>query len=359
MRAPSIPLRPPATTTTGTGAPTIVSSHPLADKIAKTRTSPQVRALPAARHQRCIGHFETGDQFIWAVNVSDQPGSCFMKPAMTTEAAKVVDLHEIISADGQWRLELGRPSSAAGPTLFCRRKATDKTSVMLQRPPHPRRARRRARRRPLMREFRVTFRSVIPIALLHPPPCACRAGGGRERSARAAVCARRRHHRRWPGSRWAPAFATSARGSTTRGLSLRVPAGRVLIGYTKSPFGSQLDVPSADVGYGLSPRVQVGLVPYTAPATAALPRRARGHVCECQGQRRRCHEERAGSDWQSCRWSRSSADRRTAPAVGLGPACERRDHTARFASTVPADTFHAAPSSGAVPSSGCRLAATP
>jgi hypothetical protein len=35
------------------------------------------------------------------------------------------------------------------------------------------------------------------------------------------------------------------------------------VGYYKSPFGRQLDVPSADVGYGLTPRVQVGFsMPY-------------------------------------------------------------------------------------------------
>ena len=35
------------------------------------------------------------------------------------------------------------------------------------------------------------------------------------------------------------------------------------IGYLKSPFGRQLDVPAADVGYGLTPRVQVGFsMPY-------------------------------------------------------------------------------------------------
>jgi hypothetical protein len=35
------------------------------------------------------------------------------------------------------------------------------------------------------------------------------------------------------------------------------------IGYWKSPFGRQFDVPSADLGYGLSPRVQVGFtMPY-------------------------------------------------------------------------------------------------
>ena len=35
------------------------------------------------------------------------------------------------------------------------------------------------------------------------------------------------------------------------------------IGYWKSPLGRQIDVPSADIGYGLSPRVQVGFsMPY-------------------------------------------------------------------------------------------------
>jgi hypothetical protein len=35
------------------------------------------------------------------------------------------------------------------------------------------------------------------------------------------------------------------------------------IGYYKSPFGRQFDVPSADVGYGLTPKVQVGFsMPY-------------------------------------------------------------------------------------------------
>jgi hypothetical protein len=35
------------------------------------------------------------------------------------------------------------------------------------------------------------------------------------------------------------------------------------IGYWKSPLGRQIDMPSADVGYGLSPRVQVGFsMPY-------------------------------------------------------------------------------------------------
>jgi hypothetical protein len=35
------------------------------------------------------------------------------------------------------------------------------------------------------------------------------------------------------------------------------------IGYWKSPLGQQIDVPSADIGYGLSPKVQVGFsIPY-------------------------------------------------------------------------------------------------
>ena len=117
-----------------------------------------------------------------------------------------------------------------------------------------------------MREFRLTFRSVISIALLSvltlclPRPAA--AQGNSQNKGRGV---------RPPAPSPSPAGLPVGSGIRNFGAWLddsRIVAPRsgwaaFSVGYTKSPFGRQLDVPSADVGYGLSPRVQVGLsMPY-------------------------------------------------------------------------------------------------
>jgi len=49
------------------------------------------------------------------------------------------------------------------------------------------------------------------------------------------------------------------------------------IGYVKSPFGRQFDMPSADVGYGLNRRVQVGFsMPYYRANYGGVPARGLG-----------------------------------------------------------------------------------
>jgi len=117
-----------------------------------------------------------------------------------------------------------------------------------------------------MREFRVTFRRVLSIALLSiltlclPRPAAAQ---GKSQTKGRGV--------RPP----APSVSSAGQplGTGIRNFGAWLDDTRIVaprsgwagfsVGYTKSPFGSQLDVPSADVGYGLSPRVQVGLsLPY-------------------------------------------------------------------------------------------------
>ena len=127
---------------TGTGAPTVVTSHPLADKIAK---NPNLAAkiqgrLPAGTTlaQASTG-FKNQGQFMAAVNVSNNLGIDFMKlqAAMTGQTTKIDPItHEIISTPtGAAPLSLGqsiqklRPGVDAGAATV---KATDQTSVMLQ-----------------------------------------------------------------------------------------------------------------------------------------------------------------------------------------------------------------------------------
>jgi hypothetical protein len=119
-----------------------------------------------------------------------------------------------------------------------------------------------------MREFRVTFRSVLSIAVISvltlclPRPAA--AQGNSQNKGRGV---------RPPAPAPSPSSAGQPLGTGIRNFGAWLDDSRIVaprsgwagfsVGYTKSPFGSQLDVPSADVGYGLSPRVQVGLsLPY-------------------------------------------------------------------------------------------------
>ena len=127
---------------TGTGAPTIVASHPLADKIAK---NPNLAAkiqgrLPAGTTlaQASTG-FKNQGQFMAAVNVSNNLGIDFMKlqAAMTGQTTKVDPVtHEIISTPtGVAPLSLGQSIQKLRPGVDADAatvKATDQTSVMLQ-----------------------------------------------------------------------------------------------------------------------------------------------------------------------------------------------------------------------------------
>jgi hypothetical protein len=117
-----------------------------------------------------------------------------------------------------------------------------------------------------MQELRVAFRGVVSIALLSvvtlclPRPAAAQGNSqNKGRGVRPPVPS--------PSSPGQPA-GTGIRnfGAWLDDTSIVAPrsgwAG-FSVGYTKSPFGRQLDVPSADVGYGLGPSVQVGLsMPY-------------------------------------------------------------------------------------------------
>jgi hypothetical protein len=137
---------PTGTTTTPTapttGAPTIVASHPLADKIAK---NPNLAAkiqgrLPAGTTlaQASTG-FKNQGQFMAAVNVSNNLGIDFMtlQAAMTGQTTKVDPItHEIISTPtGVAPLSLGQSIQKLRPGVDADAatvKATDQTSVMLQ-----------------------------------------------------------------------------------------------------------------------------------------------------------------------------------------------------------------------------------
>ena len=142
LASPTGTTTTPTAPTTGTGAPTIVASHPLADKIAK---NPNLAAkiqgrLPAGTTlaQASTG-FKNQGQFMAAVNVSNNLGIDFMKlqAAMTGQTTKVDPItHEIISTPtGVAPLSLGQSIQKLRPGVDADAatvKATDQTSVMLQ-----------------------------------------------------------------------------------------------------------------------------------------------------------------------------------------------------------------------------------
>jgi hypothetical protein len=130
------------TPTTGPGAPTVVTSHPIADKIAKNpNLAAKLQAkLPAGTTlaQASTG-FKNQGQFIAAVNVSNNLGIDFTKlqAAMTGQTTTVDPVtHEIVSTPtGVAPLSLGQSIQKLRPGVDADAatvKATDQTSVMLQ-----------------------------------------------------------------------------------------------------------------------------------------------------------------------------------------------------------------------------------
>jgi hypothetical protein len=133
---------PPATST---GAPTVVTSHPLAYKIAK---NPNLAAkvqgrLPAGMTlaQASTG-FRNQGQFLAAVNVSNNLGIDFVKlqAAMTGQSVRVDPVtHEIISTPtGLAPLSLGQSIHQLRPGVdadAATTRAAHQTSVMVQTTP--------------------------------------------------------------------------------------------------------------------------------------------------------------------------------------------------------------------------------
>ena len=130
------------TPTTGAGAPTVVTSHPIADKIARNpNLAAKIQArLPAGTTlaQASTG-FKNQGQFIAAVNVSNNLGIDFVKlqAAMTGQTTKVDPVtHEIVSTPtGVAPLSLGQSIQKLRPGVDADAatvKAADQTSVMLQ-----------------------------------------------------------------------------------------------------------------------------------------------------------------------------------------------------------------------------------